>query len=33
MVHKSSLLNLFDVGGRNPQEQRELESGRCQEYM
>ncbi|KAJ7128145.1 nucleoporin Nup186/Nup192/Nup205 [Mycena crocata] len=28
MVHKSSLLNLFDVGSRNPQEQRELESGK-----
>lgn len=27
MVHKSSLVNLFDVGARNPQEQRELESG------
>ena len=27
MVHKSCLLNLFDVGARNPQEQRELESG------
>ncbi|KAJ7482279.1 nucleoporin Nup186/Nup192/Nup205 [Mycena galericulata] len=28
MVHKSCLLKLFDVGGRNPQEQRELESGK-----
>ncbi|KAJ7145837.1 nucleoporin Nup186/Nup192/Nup205 [Mycena epipterygia] len=28
MVHKSSLVNLFDVGARNPQEQRELESGK-----
>ncbi|KAJ6619045.1 nucleoporin Nup186/Nup192/Nup205 [Mycena sp. CBHHK59/15] len=28
MVHKSTLLNLFDVGARNPQEQRELESGK-----
>ncbi|KAF7345118.1 hypothetical protein MVEN_01675900 [Mycena venus] len=28
MVHKSCLLNLFDVGARNPQEQRELESGK-----
>ncbi|KAJ7620549.1 nucleoporin Nup186/Nup192/Nup205 [Mycena polygramma] len=28
MVHKSCLVNLFDVGPRNPQEQRELESGK-----
>ncbi|KAF8183807.1 nucleoporin Nup186/Nup192/Nup205 [Mycena galopus ATCC 62051] len=28
MVHKSCLLDLFDVGARNPQEQRELESGK-----
>ncbi|KAJ7160759.1 nucleoporin Nup186/Nup192/Nup205 [Mycena filopes] len=28
MVHKSCLLNLFDVGARNQQEQRELESGK-----
>ncbi|KAJ6526561.1 nucleoporin Nup186/Nup192/Nup205 [Mycena vulgaris] len=28
MVHKSCLVNLFDVGARNPQEQRELESGK-----
>ncbi|KAJ7777509.1 nucleoporin Nup186/Nup192/Nup205 [Mycena maculata] len=28
MVHKSCLLKLFDVGPRNPQEQRELESGK-----
>ncbi|KAJ6461668.1 nucleoporin Nup186/Nup192/Nup205 [Mycena sanguinolenta] len=27
-VHKSCLLNLFDVGARNPQEQSELESGK-----
>lgn len=27
MVHKPCLLNLFDVGPRNQQEQRELESG------
>ncbi|KAJ7041203.1 nucleoporin Nup186/Nup192/Nup205 [Mycena alexandri] len=28
MVHKPSLLNLFDVGARSQQEQRELESGK-----
>ncbi|KAK7055118.1 nucleoporin Nup186/Nup192/Nup205 [Favolaschia claudopus] len=28
MVHKPCLLNLFDLGARNPQEQRELESGK-----
>ncbi|KAF7300289.1 hypothetical protein MKEN_01353000 [Mycena kentingensis (nom. inval.)] len=28
LAHKSSFLNLFDVGGRSPQEQRELESGK-----
>lgn len=27
MIHKPSLLNLFDVGARSQQEQRELESG------
>jgi hypothetical protein len=27
MVHKSALVNLFDVGPRSQQEQRELESG------
>ncbi|KAJ7778502.1 nucleoporin Nup186/Nup192/Nup205 [Mycena metata] len=28
MIHKPSLLNLFDVGARSQQEQRELESGK-----
>ncbi|KAJ7058139.1 nucleoporin Nup186/Nup192/Nup205 [Mycena amicta] len=28
MVHTASFLNLFEVGGRSPQEQRELESGK-----
>ncbi|KAI0651312.1 nucleoporin Nup186/Nup192/Nup205 [Trametes meyenii] len=28
MAHRPQLLNLFDVGPRNPQEQRELESGK-----
>ncbi|CAL1713365.1 unnamed protein product [Somion occarium] len=28
MEHKPILLNVFSVGGRNPQEQRELESGK-----
>ncbi|KAJ7619541.1 nucleoporin Nup186/Nup192/Nup205 [Roridomyces roridus] len=28
IAHKSCLLKLFDVGPRNPQEQRELESGK-----
>jgi nuclear pore complex protein Nup205 len=27
MVHQQCLLKLFDVGPRNPQEQREIESG------
>ena len=29
MVHQPCLLKLFDVGPRNPQEQREIESGAC----
>jgi hypothetical protein len=32
MVHKTDLLNLFDVGGRNQQEQRELETGPWQTF-
>ncbi|KAI0351635.1 hypothetical protein OH77DRAFT_1429461 [Trametes cingulata] len=28
MAHKPQLVNLYDVGPRNPQEQRELESGK-----
>ncbi|EJF60131.1 hypothetical protein DICSQDRAFT_171358 [Dichomitus squalens LYAD-421 SS1] len=28
MAHRSHLVNLYDVGPRNPQEQRELESGK-----
>ncbi|KAI0742693.1 nucleoporin Nup186/Nup192/Nup205 [Daedaleopsis nitida] len=28
MAHKPQLVNLYDVGTRNPQEQRELESGK-----
>ncbi|OCH88950.1 hypothetical protein OBBRIDRAFT_888752 [Obba rivulosa] len=28
MAHKPQLVNLFDVGPRNPQEQREIESGK-----
>jgi nuclear pore complex protein Nup205 len=28
MVHKHDLLNVFNVGQRNDQERRELESGR-----
>ncbi|KAJ3995979.1 nucleoporin Nup186/Nup192/Nup205 [Lentinula boryana] len=28
MVHKSRLANVFDVGNRNPQEQKEIESGK-----
>ncbi|KAF7297146.1 hypothetical protein MIND_00947600 [Mycena indigotica] len=28
MIHKPSFLNLFEVGGRSPQEQRDLESGK-----
>ena len=27
MAHRPQLVNLYDVGPRNPQEQRELESG------
>jgi len=27
VVHKARLLNVFDVGSRDPQQQRELESG------
>lgn len=29
MVHKSRLSKVFDVGNRNPQEQKEIESGEC----
>ncbi len=29
MAHRPQLANLYDVGPRNPQEQRELESGTC----
>lgn len=29
MSHKQNLSNLFNVGPRSPQEQRELESGQC----
>ncbi|KAJ8507202.1 hypothetical protein ONZ45_g10419 [Pleurotus djamor] len=32
IVHKSRLLNLYDVGPRNPQQQKELESGKLTLY-
>ncbi len=30
MAHKQQLLKIFDVGNRDPQQQKELESGMCQ---
>ena len=33
MAHRTRLLNVFDVGARNPQQQRDIESGKWTRYQ